>query len=100
MLLTQISLNIIKKEKEGLIRLILGKDLSITKIELRKFFSGIRTKENLRLYNELLVEANTQLGLIKFPESFAKDFTETIKSVSYSELKDLIGEDPMTVLIF
>lgn len=74
-------------------------DISLTKIELKKLFSGIRSKENLRMYNELLVEANTQLGLIKLPESFGKNFTEIIKSVSYKELKDLIGEDPMTVII-
>jgi hypothetical protein len=74
-------------------------DTSLTRLELKKLFSGVRTKENLNLYNELLVEANTQLGLLKLPESFGKNFTEIIKSVSYKNLKDLIGEDPITVII-
>jgi hypothetical protein len=74
-------------------------DTSLTRLELKKLFSGVRTKENLNIYNELLVEANTQLGLLKLPESFGKNFTEIIKSVSYKSLKDLIGEDPITVII-
>ena len=88
-----------KKEDEGWTLLKLGIDVSLTKLELKKLFSGVRTKENLNIYNELLVEANTQLGLIKFPESFGKNFTEIIKSVSYNDLKNLIGEDPMTVIM-
>lgn len=90
LLLSQISLNIIKKEKEG-------KDMGIIKHELKKLFSGNRSKENLKLYSELLVEANTQLGLIKFPESYKENFSEIIKTVSYNELKNFIGEDPITV---
>lgn len=79
-----------KKEKEG-------NEMGTVKLELKKLFEGYRTKENIRLYNELLVEANTQLGLLKFPESFRENFSEIIKTVSYNELKEFICEDPITV---
>jgi hypothetical protein len=49
------------------------------------------------VYNSLLIEANTQLGLLTIPKEIAGNFIETIKTVSYNELKNFMGEDPLTV---
>ena len=70
--------------------------MNIVKLELKKLFQGARTKENLKIYNELLVEANTELGLLKLPESF-RCFSDIVKKVSYKEMTELMGEDPTTV---
>jgi hypothetical protein len=55
------------------------------------------TPENLQLYRELMVEANSQLGLFSMPESLFAKYKEIIKITSYDEMKKLLGEDPKKV---
>lgn len=55
---------------------------------------GTETPENLQLYRELVVEANTQLGYFTMPEKMFGKFKEIIKMTAYDNLKETIGEDP------
>lgn len=55
---------------------------------------GTATPHNLQLYRELMVEANTQLGLFTLPESMFAKYKEIIKITSYETMKQALGEDP------
>jgi hypothetical protein len=55
---------------------------------------GEETPENLQLYRELIVEANTQLGYLTMPEELFSKYTEIIKITTYEGLKKVLGEDP------
>ncbi len=87
-LLEQVERNIQRREKEGI-------DQTQTRVLLKQLLQeGGETPENLQLYRELVIEANTQLGLITMPEEFFSKYKEIIKITSYDELKKVIGEDP------
>ena len=55
---------------------------------------GNETPENLMLYRELVVEANTQLGYFTMPEELFGKYREIIKMTTYDALKEIEGEDP------
>lgn len=86
LLMAQIGINIRLKEKNG-------ENMNIVKLHLRKYFSGIKTKQNEELFNQLLVEANTNLGLLKLPKSFRR-FENLVSQIIYKKMEDILGEDP------
>ena len=53
-------------------------------------------KEELKLYQELLVEANAQLQLVQLPEEVFGKYEGLIRQTQYKALKENIydGEDP------
>jgi hypothetical protein len=53
--------------------------------------------ENLKIYQELLADANMQLGLLRLPNSF-REFEETMKKVARERLEALYVEDPNKVI--
>jgi hypothetical protein len=61
---------------------------------LNQLFQGEETPENLQLYRELIVEANTQLGFFSMPDELFGKYKEIIKMTSYESMKEAIGEDP------
>jgi hypothetical protein len=86
LLMAQIGINIRLKEKNG-------ENMNIVKLHLKKYFSGIKTKQNEELFNQLLVEANTHLGLLKLPKSFRR-FENLVSEIIYKKMEDILGEDP------
>ena len=53
-----------------------------------------------KLYTELLVEANAQLGLLALPESVFGNYRELIRTTQYEAMKkyDFDGKDPRVAL--
>ena len=84
-LLSQICINIREKQLKGI-------NMNVTKNVLRKYTMGLKTKETIELYNELLVEANAQLGLLRLDNSFRK-YEDKIKDVIKDNFKNIYGED-------
>ena len=86
LLMIQINLNIKKRELNG-------ENLISTKLSLKKLFvNGIKNKQNLNNYNELLAQANSQLKIFKLPKSFKK-YEKKIKETILDDYKNLIGEN-------
>lgn len=86
LLMIQIGNNIRKRELKG-------ENLISTKLALKKLFvNGIKTKQTVDNYNELLAEANSQLGIFKLPKSFRK-FEKKIKETLLENYKEMIGEN-------
>jgi hypothetical protein len=64
---------------------------------LSQLFKGdesYETPENLQLYRELVVEANTQLGYFTMPDEIFGKYKEIVKMTTYDSLKEQLGEDP------
>jgi hypothetical protein len=67
--------------------------MNLIKTIVKKYMSGMRTKETIETYNELLVEANTQLGIIRLDESYRK-YEKKVTEVIKESLVTTYGEDP------
>jgi hypothetical protein len=52
--------------------------------------------EELKQYRRMMMEANTQLGLVKLPRSVFGKYENLIKATQYEMFKEQIGEDPLT----
>lgn len=86
----QIEANIAKREAQGI-------DQTQSRVLLSQLLKGnesYATPENLQLYRELVVEANTQLGYFTMPEEIFGKYKEIVKMTTYDSLKDQLGEDP------
>ena len=81
-------IGIIIKQKE-----LNGKNMNLTKLHLRNYLSGYKNKQNTELYNQLMVEANAYLGLLKLPVSFKK-YSKHLDEILYKRLEEVLGEDP------
>ena len=55
---------------------------------------NVETPENMVLWRELVIEANTQLGLFTLPEEFFGKYKNLIKITAYENAKKIMGEDP------
>jgi hypothetical protein len=57
-------------------------------------------KKAEKLYKELLMEANAQLGLVQLPENLFGRYKSLIKQVQYAEMQkiDFAGKDPRVEL--
>lgn len=86
LLMMQIGLNLKKKEMKG-------ESVGILRDHLSNYLNGLRTVQNVKIFEELLVEANAQLKLLKLPEKFKK-YENLLKTVLYRELHEFLGEDP------
>ncbi len=86
LLLKQIELNINDRESKG-------ENMNIIKLELKKYFSGIKSKESVRVFNQLFAQANAQLDLLKLPESF-RQYEKKIKEAILQNMELLLGKDP------
>jgi hypothetical protein len=86
LLLAQIDLNIKERESKG-------ENMNIIKLELKKYFSGIKTKECVRTFNQLFAQANAKLDLLKLPDSF-RQYEKKIKETILENLEKLFGQDP------
>ena len=53
-------------------------------------------KKAEKIYKELLVEANAQLGLLQLPEAVFGKYEHLIRATQYNEMKkvDFGGKDP------
>ena len=51
--------------------------------------------EEIKLYRQLMVEANSQLGLVKLPREAFCEFEYLIKLTQYNQFKEMLGEDPI-----
>jgi hypothetical protein len=89
LLFNQIVLNIQNRERKGISQ-------NNIKVILHKYLSGFRTKETIDVYNELLVEANTQLQLLRLDESY-RQYEYKVRDVLKEELTVMYGENPETV---
>jgi hypothetical protein len=89
LLFNQIVLNIRNRELKGI-------NQNSIKVILHKYLSGVRTKETIDVYNELLVEANTQLQLLRLDESY-RQYEYKVREVLKEELTVMYGENPETV---
>ena len=76
----QMASNIINSEKEG-------KNVEKIKENIRMYLDDIKTNETVKVYKELFVEANTQLGLFKLDSKF-KDFKYKVEDVINKEFKE------------
>jgi hypothetical protein len=86
LLRNQIILNIRRRE-------LLGINQNEIKLIIRKYKAGIRTKETIDVYNELLVEANTQLQLLRLDESF-RPYEYKVREVLKEGIAKMYGENP------
>lgn len=61
---------------------------------------NITLKRAEKLYKELLVEANAQLGLMQLPEDIFGRYKQLIRITQYEEMKrvDFDGKDPRVEL--
>jgi hypothetical protein len=89
LLMLQIGINLRKRE-------INGEIMGAYKQHLNNYLSGIVTRQNRKIYEELLVEANAQLKLLRLPAKFKK-YENVLKQALYKEMKDILNEDPNTV---
>lgn len=86
LLFIQIKHNIRKKELEGI-------NLISTKMALKKLLvDNIKNKQTLDNYNELITEANAQLGIFKLPKSFKK-FEKKLSQTILENYKETIDEN-------
>jgi hypothetical protein len=69
-----------------------GMNMEKIKEDIRLYLTGVKTNETVKVYKELFVEANTQLGLFKLDNSF-KDFKYKVEDVIRKEFKQNNGED-------
>ena len=53
------------------------------------------SSEELKHYRRMMVEANTQLGLVQLPRKIFGKMEDFIKTVAYAEEKKRLGEDPV-----
>lgn len=49
----------------------------------------------LKLFSELLIEANAQLGHVKLPKKLFGKYENLIKLTHYEQFRKLLNEDPM-----
>eukprot|EP01022_Parablepharisma_sp_SALTPOND_P028468 TRINITY_DN71002_c0_g1_i1.p1 TRINITY_DN71002_c0_g1~~TRINITY_DN71002_c0_g1_i1.p1 ORF type:complete len:502 (+),score=72.35 TRINITY_DN71002_c0_g1_i1:2670-4175(+) len=82
--------NIERREKEGVSQ-------NTTRLMIKQFMSGFKTKENVQLIERLVAEANTQLGLLKLPAQY-KEHEHTMIEALRESIKRSTGEDPDKVL--
>jgi len=86
LIMLQISNNIRKRELKG-------ENLISTKLALKKLFvNGIKNKQTLDTYNELVAEANAQLNIFKLPKSYKK-FENKVKETLLENYKEMMGEN-------
>lgn len=87
-LLKQINENIRRREAQGI-------NQEPTIVMLKQLFEKeVETPENLALFRELMIEANTQLGFFSLPEDIYGKYKEIIRVTAYSGMKEIMGEDP------
>ena len=99
MLLTQIMLNIKEREAQGISQ-------EETKLLLKKLATESDQEDNVtlkkaeRLYKELLIEANAQLGLVQLPEDIFGKYRELIRVTQFEAMRkiDFDGKDPRVEL--
>ena len=97
LLLGQMVKNIQERELRGI-------NQTETKILLKSLASqqqdNITNMKAEKLYTELLVEANAQLGLLALPESVFGHYRELIRTTQYEAMKEFEfdGKDPRVAL--
>lgn len=67
--------------------MIIGINETDTLLQLERFSNGDVTSQNIEILNSLIVEANTQLQLLKLPSSFKK-YTGMIKEINIKTAED------------
>ena len=67
-------------------------------LDFKEYDNGEEVKmrpEEIKLYRQLMVEANSQLGLVKLPREAFGEFENLIKLTQYNQFKEMLGEDPI-----
>ncbi|CDW83616.1 UNKNOWN [Stylonychia lemnae] len=86
-MLDKMEQNIMKRQNDGI-------NQEGTIFAINQLLKGQETADNIRLFRELMVEANTQLGFFQLPETLFGKYKEIIKVTAYHQMKDNLGEDP------
>ena len=69
----------------------IGSSESETLLHLKNFFKGEYTKDSIDTFNRLLVEANTNLGLLKLPPQYKK-YSKMIRSFNLQICENETGK--------
>ena len=99
MLVAKMCQNIAEREAKGI-------NQSETRILLQALADANKSTDNItlkraeKLYKELLMEANAQLGLLQLPEAIFGKYTNLIKQIQFQEMRDKVfdGKDPRVEL--
>ena len=83
--------NILEREAQGISQ-------ETTRILLNQLFkSRQETPENLALFKELFIEANTQLGIFSLPEDIFGKYKELVRVTLNNVIFKQTGEDPRRI---
>eukprot|EP00347_Sterkiella_histriomuscorum_P017245 403350129 len=87
-LLRQIEININNRIKQGI-------DQTSVRVGLSQLFQQEQeTPENLQLWRELFIEANTQLGYFTLPNDVLEKYKDIVRVTFRNMQKEQLGEDP------